>query len=138
MKKKYDVRDRLFKVISDFSESQREKPLHDLEKWEQPEPTEKLESKFPDKREHIRKDASVYGILQTKNSQFRVFTKNVSKGGVLIGSETPLSFGEDIFMTLFHKNFTMPIRTNGKVMRVDPDGVGVQFSQIIPRISSVY
>ena len=138
MKKRYDVRDRLFKVISDFSESQMEKPLHDLEKWEQPEPTEKQESKFPEIREHIRKETSVYGIFETKNGQFRDFTKNVSEGGVLIDPETPLFFREDIFMTLFHKNFTMPVRTNGKVVRVDPDGVGVQFDRIIPTMSSVY
>ena len=137
MKKKDDVRVRLFKTISNFSESQMEKPLHALEKREQPEPSEKQEPKFPDKREHLRKDASVYGIFETKNNQFREFTKNVSEGGVLIDPEPTLSFHEDIFMTLFHKNFTMPVRTNGKVARVDPDGVGIQFDQVIPQMSSV-
>ena len=132
-----EVHARLLKIISNLSESQMEKILHALRKWEQPEPTVKQEPKFPEKREHIRQEASVYGIFETKNSQFRDFTKNVSESGVLIDTETSLSFQEDIFMTLFHKNFNFPVRTNGKVVRVDPDGVGVQFDQVIPRMSSV-
>jgi hypothetical protein len=44
---------------------------------------------------------------------------------------------EDIFMTLFHKNFNHPVRTNGKVVRVDINGAGVQFNQVIPGMSSV-
>jgi phage repressor protein C with HTH and peptisase S24 domain len=135
--KKKDVRDRLFKIISNFSESQMEKPPNDSDKWEQPEPTEKQESKFPEKREHIRKDASVYGIFETKHIQFRDVTKNVSVGGLLVDTETSLSFHEDIFMTLFHKNLNFPVRTNGKVVRVDSDGVGIQFNQVMPIITSI-
>ena len=134
---KNDVRDRLFKIISNFSESQMEKPLDDSEKWEQPEPTEKQKSKFIEKRKHLRINASVYAICETKNAYFRDFTKNVSEGGVLIEPETTLALHEDIFMTLIHNNFNSPVRTNSKVVRVDPDGVGVQFNQIISGMSSL-
>jgi hypothetical protein len=119
------------------SEPQMEKSVHALEKWEQPEPAEKQEPKFPDKRENIRKDASVYGIFETKNGQFRDFTRNVSEGGIFIDTETPLSFHEDIFMTLFHKNLNFPVRTDGKVVRVGTGGVGVQFNQAIPSLPSI-
>ena len=127
MEKKFDVRDRLFKIISTLPEPQ----------WEEPESTEKKERKFTPKRKYIRKDTSVYGIFETKNSQFRDFTKNVSIGGVLIDAETPLSFHEDIFITLFHENFSSPIRTNGKVARVDSDGIGIQFDQVLSEMSSL-
>jgi hypothetical protein len=136
MEKKFDVRDRLFKVISDFSESQKEKPLPSLEQWEH-ESTEEHEPSFLEKREHLRKDASVYGIFETKYEQFRASTKNVSMGGVLIDPEVHLSFHDDIDMTLFHRKFNVPVRTNGKVVRVDSDGVGIQFDQVLPAMSSV-
>ena len=135
--KKKDVRDRLFKITSNFSESQREKPLDASEKWQQPEPAEKQESKFSNKREHPRKNASVYTIFETKKGDFRDFTKNVSAGGILIEPETTLPLHENLFMTFFHKNLNFPARTSGKVVRIDPDGVGIQFNQVIPAMSSL-
>ncbi len=135
MEKKDDLRDRLFKVTSDFKE-QMEKPLPSLDQWEH-ESTEENEPNFSEKRKHLRKDISAYGIFETKNSQFRTSTKNVSTGGVLIDSETDLSFHEDIYMTLFHRKFKVPIRTKCKVVRVDSDGVGIQFDQSLPAMSSL-
>jgi len=136
MGKEFDVRDRLFKVISDFSESQKEKPLQGLEQWEY-ESTEEHEPSFSEKREHLRKDVPVYGIFETIDSTFRVSTKNVSIGGILIDPETHLSFHEDMYMIFVHRNFNHPVRTHGKVIRVDSDGVGIQFDQVIPAMSSV-
>ena len=130
MENKYDVRERLFKVISDFSESQMEKPLQSLEQWENGTNT-------PDKREHLRKDTSVYGIFETIDSQFRASTKNVSMGGILIDPEIHLSFHDHISMTFFHRKLNIPIRSNGKVVRVDSDGVGIQFDRVIPVMSSL-
>ena len=129
MEKKFDVRGRLFKVTSDFKE-QMEKPLPSLDQWEH-------EPSFLEKREHLRKDVSVYGIFETKYEQFRASTKNVSMGGILIDPETHLSFHEDMYMTFVHRNFNHPVRTHGKVIRVDSDGVGIQFDQVIPAMSSV-
>ena len=132
-----EVHDRLLKIISNLSDLQKEKLLYALRKWEQPKPTVKQKPKFAEKREHFRKDSPVYGIFETKNRQFREFTKNVSVGGLLIDPEIRPSYHENIFITLFHNNFNLPVRTNGKVVRVDPDGVGLQFDQVIPRMSSV-
>ena len=86
MEKKDDLRDRLFKVTSDFKE-QMEKPLPSLDQWVH-ESTEEHEPNFPEKRKHLRKDVSVYGIFETENEQFRASTKNVSEGGLLIDPET--------------------------------------------------
>ncbi|UCD30845.1 MAG: PilZ domain-containing protein [Desulfobacterales bacterium] len=135
--KKKDVRDRLIEVTSAFSKSQMEKSLHALENTEQTEPAEEQESSFFEKREHIRIEASVYGIFETKNEQFRALTKNVSMGGVLIDPETDLSYHEYMDMTFFHTKFNIPLRTTGRVVRVDPDGVVIQFDQVIPVMSSL-
>ena len=107
-----------------------EKPLPSLEQWEH-------EPSFLEIRTHPRKDASVYGIFKTKYEQFRASTKNVSMGGVLIDPEIDLSLHDDIDMTLFHRKFNIPVRTNGKVVRVDSDGAGIQFDQVLPVMSSV-
>ncbi|UCD32880.1 MAG: PilZ domain-containing protein [Desulfobacterales bacterium] len=134
---KSDVQNRILQIISTFSEPQMEQLLHALKKWEQPLPIDKHEPKFSEKRVYLRKNASIYGIFETKKSNFRDFTKNVSAGGILIEPETTLSFHEDLFITFFHSSFNYPVRTNGKVVRVDPDGVGVKFYQAIPTMSSV-
>jgi len=135
MEKKFDVRDRLFKVTSDFKE-QMERPLPSLEQWEH-ESTEEHEPNFLEKREDLRKDVSVYGIFETIDSQFRASTQNVSMGGVLIDPETQLSLHEEIYISLFHKNFKSSVQTNGKVVRVDSDGVGIQFDRVVPVMSSL-
>ena len=127
---KDDIRDRLFKITSGFRESQKEKPPTSLEQWEyKPEPQEK--------REHIRKDVPVYGIFETEHSQFRALTKNISIGGVLVDSETYLPIYEHIDMTFIHRNLNTPVQTNGNVVRVDSDGVGIQFKKIEPVMSSL-
>ena len=128
--KKKGIRNRLFKVVSDFSKPQIEEPLPSLEEWEY-EPNSK------EKREHLRKDVSVDGIFETTNSQFRTSTKNVSEGGILIDPEIHLSSHEYISMTLFNKKLNVPIRTYGTVVRVDSDGAGIQFNQVIPVMSSL-
>ncbi|MBW2641293.1 MAG: PilZ domain-containing protein [Deltaproteobacteria bacterium] len=127
MEKKDDIRDRLFKVtsdfkvISDFNESQRDEK----------------ESQFFEKREHLRKNVSIFGIFETVNEQFRVSTKNVSMGGVLIDSETHLSLYEDLNMTFIDSKFNGHVRTKGKVIRIDSGGVGIQFDKVIPVMSSL-
>lgn len=127
---KDDIRNRLFKITSGFRESKKEEPLPSLEQWEyKPEPQEK--------REHIRKDVPVYGIFETENSQFRALTKNISIGGVLVDSETYLPIYEHIDMTFIHRTLNAPVRTNGKVVRVDSDGVGIQFTKAVPVMSSL-
>ena len=128
------VHARILKIISTLSESQLEQLLHILEKLEQPEPTDKHEPEFPDQREYPRKNASVYTIYETKMGDFRDFTKNVSSGGVFIETDTTLSVNEDVFMTLLHSSFEVPIRTGSQIVRVDPKGIGVKFKNTIHSI----
>ncbi len=134
--RKKAIRDRLFKVISDFSESQINAPLPSLRQWDY-EPADLQEYDSHEKREHPRKDVSVYGIFETTDSQFRVSTKNVSIGGALIDPKTDLFSNEYIQMFFFHRKFNAPVRANGKVVRADSDGVGIQFDKVIPAMSSL-
>ena len=120
------VRSRISEIISRMSEAESRKLLKGQEKWRQSRP--------PDKRKHHRKYASIYAICETKDCNFRDFTKNISAGGAFIETETPLSVNENVFMTLLHSSFEVPIRTGGQIVRVDPKGIGVKFKNTIHSI----
>jgi c-di-GMP-binding flagellar brake protein YcgR len=121
MEKNDDIRKRLFKVISDFNELQRDEN----------------KSQFFEKREYPRKNVSIFVIFETVNEQFRVLTKNLSMGGALIDSETHLSLYEDLYMTFIDSKFNGHVRTKGKVVRIDSDGAGIQFDKVVPVMSSL-
>jgi hypothetical protein len=118
-----EIWSRISEIISGMSEAESRKLLKGLEKWQQSRP--------PDKRKHHRKYASIYAICETKNCNFRDFTKNISAGGVFIKTETALSVNEDVFMTLLNSSFEVPVRSGGKIVRVDPKGMGVKFKKPI-------
>jgi hypothetical protein len=121
-----EVRNRITEIVYRMSEDENRKLLKGLEKWEK--------TKSADQREHPRKNTSIYAICQTDNNHFRDFTKNVSAGGVFIGTETRLSVNEDIFATFLHDRFRSPVRVSGKIVRIEPNGVGIKFSKIINNI----
>ena len=134
--RKRQIRDRLFKVISDYSELQMDIPHPSLRQYDY-EPADFKKYSVPEKREHPRKDVPLYGIFDNFDSQFRASTKNVSIGGVLIDPKIDIISHEYLHMTFFHRKFNFPIRVNGKVVRVGSDGVGIQFDQTVPAMASM-
>jgi hypothetical protein len=119
-----------------MTEVQKRKLLIALEKW-QSKFDEQQESKQKDKRKYYRKPISVYAICETNNRNFRDFTKDISPGGAFIETKIDLSLDEGLFMTLFHTSFEGPVRTSGKIVRVDPKGIGVKFNKTIHRMEFV-
>jgi hypothetical protein len=128
-----EVQARIFQIISTMPEAQKRKLLTGLEKW-QSKFDDKQRSKPKDKRKYYRKPISIYAICETNNRSFRDFTKDVSAGGAFIETKTNLSLDEDLFITLFHTSFETPVRTGGKIVRVESKGVGVKFNKTIPRM----
>ena len=61
----------------------------------------------------------------------------MSSGGVFIETETTLSVNEKVFMTLLDSSLDTPIRARGKIIWVDPTGVGVEFNNPLSIISSL-
>jgi hypothetical protein len=119
-----------------MTEVQKRKLLIALEKW-QSTFDDKQKSKPKDKRKYYRKPISVYAICETNNRNFRDFTKDISPGGAFIETKIDLSLDEGLFMTLFHTSFEGPVRTSGKIVRVDPKGIGVKFNKTIHRMEFV-
>jgi hypothetical protein len=131
-----EVQSRIFQIISAMTEVQKRKLLIALENW-QSKFDEQQKSKQKDKRKYYRKPVSVYAICETNNRNFRDFTKDISPGGAFIETKIDLSLDEGLFMTLFHTSLEGPVRTSGKIVRVDPKGIGVKFNTTIHRMDFV-
>ena len=128
-----EVQARIFQIVSTMPDAQKRKLLANLEKW-QSKFDDRQQSKPKDKRKYSRKPISIFAICETNDHNFRDFTKNVSAGGAFIETKANLSLDEDLFMILFHTSFETPVRTGGKIVRIDPEGVGVKFNETIPRM----
>ena len=142
MEKDYDnmrapeLQARILKIIPSLSEEQMRTLLIRLEKWQEPEPEDETEHRFREKRRYPRKETSIFTICETEAENFREYTKNTSPGGVFIETASSMSVDEEVFLTLFHASFDTPIRARGKIVWVNPKGMGVEFNNPISRISS--
>jgi hypothetical protein len=128
-----EVQARIFQIISTMPEVEKRKLLTGLEKW-QSKFDDKRQSKPKERRKYYREPISIYAICEANNRDFRDFTKDVSIGGTFIETKTNLNLNEGLIITFFHYSFETPLRTEGKIVRVDPKGVGIKFKKTIPRI----
>jgi len=133
-----EVHDQLSRIISNMSEAEIQKLLDSISEAGIQKLLKGLEkrrqSKRVDKRKYYRRHSSIYAICETNQCYFRDFIKNVSVEGVFIETETPLSIEEELFISFFHPDSKISIKTTGKNVRVDPKGVGVKSYDTIPYI----
>ena len=121
-----EIKNRILKIISTMPKTEMQKLLIGLEKWQQ--------VKRISKREHPRKDTSIYAFLEADDLSFRDFIKNISSGGLYIETESPLSIDKKIFMRFLHPNTGTLTRVTGKIVRVDSKGLGVELDEPRPDI----
>lgn len=131
-----ELQARILAIIPTLSEEQMRTLLRGLDQWQQPEPDDAEDPEFHEKRRYPRKETSIYTICETETDNFREYTKNTSSGGVFIETASSMSVDEEVFLTLFHSSFDIPVRAKGKIVWVNPKGVGVEFKNPISRISS--
>ena len=131
-----ELQARILEIIPTLSEEQMRTLLRGLDQWQQTEPDAAEQPGFNEKRRYPRKKASIYTICETETDNFREYTKNTSSGGVFIETASSMSVDEEVFLTLFHSSFDTPVRAKGKIVWVNPKGVGVEFKNPISRISS--
>ncbi len=131
-----ELQARILEIIPTLSEEQMRTLLRGLDKWQKPEPDDAQQPEYYEKRRYPRKETSIYTICETNTNNFREYTKNTSSGGVFIETASSMSVNEEVFMTLFHASFDTPIRARGKIVWVNPKGMGVEFNSPVSRISS--
>ena len=115
------IRSRISKIISSMTDLELKKLLKGLEKWQ--------EASRISKREHPRKNTSIYAFLESDDFSFNDFIKNVSSGGLYIETETPLSVDSELFIRFLHPDTGSLTRVSGKIVRVDAKGLGVRFNE---------
>jgi Tfp pilus assembly protein PilZ len=91
-------------IVSAMSESELEKFLTVLEKWW---------NFNRGKREHARKDLSVYALF----------------GGLFLETKTPATVDEKVTIAFTLSDNEDPIEVEGKIVRVKPNGFGVKFDE---------
>jgi len=131
-----ELQARILEIIPTLSEDQMRTLLRGLDKWRQPESDDGEQPQFHEKRRYSRKETSIYTICETSTDNFREYAKNMSPGGVFIETASSMTVDEEVFMTLFHASFDTPIRARGRIVWVNPKGMGVEFNNPISRISS--
>ncbi len=81
-----------------------------------------------DKRERVRHaDAKIVDFVVGKRAH-RGSTTNMSRNGVFIKTEGRFSKGQDISMVFESPRFEKREKRTGKIIRVAPHGIGVEFS----------
>jgi hypothetical protein len=112
---------RITEIVSTMSESELEKFLTGLEKWQK--------SKFDEEREHARKDLSVYALFWLDDNFFRDYIKNISTGGLFLETKTPVTVDETVTITFALSENEDPIQVEGEIVRITPNGFGVKFNE---------
>ncbi len=84
-------------------------------------PQSRGERKFPRRGLNTAVDYAV-----DKNVR-RDLIRNISGGGVFIGTRSPLPVGTNISLAFKLSDSEDPVGFKGEVVRNDPDGMGVQF-----------
>lgn len=81
-----------------------------------------------DKRKHPRKATLISVECSTESVSFMDTIQDISNGGVFIKTDAPFDIGQEILMNFSPEESENPIVVRGKVVRVDPNGVGVKFT----------
>lgn len=116
-----ETRRRISEIIASMSETEIQRLLKGLEKWQQ--------SKLHDKRENHRENTSIYAFFESDGLSFRDFIKNFSAGGLYFETKTPLSANKELFISFLHPESRALVKVKGRIVRVDAKGFGVEFDK---------
>jgi hypothetical protein len=83
-------------------------------------------------REYPRLDCFLLVDFAADGKAYKGVVRDISAGGVFIETSEPLKYGQHIALcyTLSESNMPMPFKIKGRVTRIFPNGVGVQYENI--------
>ena len=114
----------LSSLITNIPETKRRKLLKKLTKW--------YHSKYLELREFPRKPFSTPVELSANGFTYMCFIQNISNGGVFIHTDFNFNIDQQITMTFSLSKAEKDITVTGKIVRVDFQGIGVQFDNVLP------
>lgn len=93
-------------------------------------------SEVDNRRRELRAPIELKVSYKRLNSFFADYTKNISRGGTFIGTESPLDLGTEFIFALDVPTLEEPLRLRGRVIwathavdatRANPAGMGIEF-----------
>jgi Tfp pilus assembly protein PilZ len=118
-----EVRAFIFEIINDMSDTEMRQLLKDLENWRKSK---------SEKRKHTRKSTPLEITYSSDQRRiFEDFVRNISAGGLFIETNLISELGQSLTMTFSHPGSGEPIKVMGKVVRVDSEGIGVEFNTVL-------
>ena len=106
-----------------MSDEEMRQHLKDLENWQK--------SKF-EMRKHPRRSTHMdIAYSSDKRGVFEDFVRNISADGLYIETNLVTEIGQKLTMTFSHPGSGDPIKILGKIVRVDPNGIGVKFNKLL-------
>ena len=120
---KEEVYNKILTILPTLSEAQLRKLLENLEKWQQ--------SEFDEKRKYPRKKTFIWTECSADSRFFTDFIQNLSASGLFIETQLPFFVGEALSMTFSLPGADAPIKITGKIVRIDSNGIGVQFDSLL-------
>ena len=108
--------DQLMDLIRRMDEEERQQLL-----------TELRERFMDERRSAPRKHFLTMITYATLDRAYNDFTRDISEGGVFIETHMPFSIGQSLSMTFPVPNLHRHLKLSGEIVRLDENGVGVQF-----------
>jgi len=121
--KKYNIRiAKLLEVILNMSEEQQETILQHAE-----------ELVRGDRRFSDRKSCDLPVHFATTDRTHKGYIKNISKNGVFIASQAPITIGEAVLMVFKVDRDSKAVKLKGEIAHATRWGIGVEFAAKGPR-----
>jgi PilZ domain len=89
-------------------------------------------SKHTELRGYPRKPFKIPVELSKNGFTFMCLTQNISDSGVFIHTDFSFHINQQITVILSPPKIEKDITVGGKIVRVDPRGIGVKFDELIP------
>jgi Tfp pilus assembly protein PilZ len=92
-------------------------------------PKNKVFDNERDPREHQRKSYRKVVFFTSRNSKYKGYVKNISRGGAFIITDAKFAIGQILNLVFPATRLKKELRLKGWIVRVDENGVGVRFDR---------
>ena len=120
-----EARGHLFKLIFDMSEAETRDLLQELEV------SRNTQRKKADERKHPRKRTFIHVDCSGNKCVFTDFIQNISESGLYIETQMPMFTDQKLSMSFSHPINNNLINITGSIVRIDSNGIGVKFDELI-------
>lgn len=121
-----EISNRLFELISSMPEAEKRDLLEVLEIMHASKPTEK--------RKHHRKAPLTNMDCLMHEIVLKNCIQNISQAGAFIETADSFSIGQKLSMAILLAGREETLQLSGTIVRVDPDGVAIEFDETISEI----